>query len=90
MQEPIGFSPSELVFTHSVYDPLKLLREKWLGETEPPEFVGLVCGFRFKLHRACELAKDNLLAVQKKMKGWYDQKTESRVFSLVTKFWFYY
>jgi len=39
-----------------------------------------VSGFRPKLRRACEVAKENLTAAQKKMKGWYDRKTESRVF----------
>ena len=35
VQESVGFSPSELVFAHSVRAQLKLLKQKWLGEAEP-------------------------------------------------------
>lgn len=77
-QESFGFSPSELVFAQSVRGLLKLLKKKWLGEAEPPNLLDYVCGFRFKLRRACELAQDNLISSQKKMKGWYDRKAESR------------
>ena len=77
VQESLGFSPSELVFAHSVRGPLKLLKEKWLDEAEPQNLLDYVCGFRFKLRRACELAKEHLSAAQKKTKGWYDGRAES-------------
>lgn len=35
VQEPLGFSPSELVFAHTVCGPLKLLQEKQLGGNQP-------------------------------------------------------
>lgn len=53
---------------HTERDPLKPLREKWLGDSKPQNFFDYVCNFRFKLHRACELAKQNTSIVQTKMK----------------------
>lgn len=37
--------------------------------------------FRFRLSRACELAKENLKEAQGKMKKWYDRKARHHVFS---------
>ena len=37
--------------------------------------------FILKLHCACELARDNLVSTQQKMKGCYDRKAVSRVFA---------
>ena len=31
VQKSVGFSPSQLVFAHSVRGPLKLLKERWLA-----------------------------------------------------------
>jgi len=36
VQESLGFSPFELVFGHTVRGPLKLLKEKFLSEENPP------------------------------------------------------
>lgn len=57
------------------------MREKWLGDTEPQNLLDFVCGFRFQLRRACELANANLSVAEVKMKGWYDKKAEGRVFA---------
>ena len=54
MQESLGFSPSELVFGHTVCGPLKLLQEKWLAETTPGNVLDFVSDFHLRLHKACE------------------------------------
>lgn len=59
VQESLGFSPYELVFAHSVHGPLKLLREKWLCEGTEQNLLDYVSNFRFKLRRACEIARGN-------------------------------
>lgn len=81
VQESLGFSPAELVFAHTVRGPLKLLKEKWLSDDEPQNLLDFVSGFRHKLHRACEITKQNMLAAQHKMKRWYDHNAKSRSFS---------
>lgn len=59
VQESLGFRPYELVFAHSVHRPLKLLREKWLCEGTEQNLLDYVSNFRFKLRRACEIARGN-------------------------------
>ena len=46
-----------MVFTHCVGGPLKLLKEKRLGEAEPQKLLDYACCFHFKLRCVCELAK---------------------------------
>lgn len=82
VQESLGFSPSELVFGHTVCGHLKLLKESWL--VEPKECLSLsdyVSNMRNRLSRACQLAKDNLGLCQKRMKQRFDQRAVSRSFS---------
>uniref|UniRef100_A0A3B3WI04 Gypsy retrotransposon integrase-like protein 1 n=1 Tax=Poecilia mexicana TaxID=48701 RepID=A0A3B3WI04_9TELE len=79
VQESLGFSPADLVFAHSVRGPLKLLKEKWMG-SDSRNLLDYVSAFRFRLHRACELARENLQAAQSKMKGWFDIKASNRHF----------
>lgn len=80
VQESLGFSPSELVFAHTVRGPLKVLKEKWLcGETDQ-NLLDYVSRFRLKLRRACEIAKGNLEVAQARMKSWYDRKARIREF----------
>ncbi len=80
VQESTGFSPADLVFAHNVRGPLKLLRENWLNESKAQNLLDYVSSFRYKLHRACELATQNLTAAQSKMKGWFDKKAIVRQF----------
>lgn len=80
VQDSLGFSPAELVFAHTVRGPLKLLQEKWLGDGEPKNLLDYVSNFRFKLHRACELARQNMSVAQTKMKRWFDKNAETRSF----------
>ncbi|KAK7909313.1 hypothetical protein WMY93_013997 [Mugilogobius chulae] len=81
VQESTGFSPADLVFAHSVRGPLQLLQEKWLGDPEPQNVLDYVSSFRSRLHRACELAKQNLTAAQSDMKCWFDKKAKARHFN---------
>ena len=83
VQESLGFSPSELVFGHTVRGPLKMLSDSMLTEntSSPPrslsDYVTKIC---LRLRRACEQAKENLSVTQKRMKQRYDQKAVRRVF----------
>lgn len=38
-QESLEFSPADLVFSHTVHGPLKLLSEKLLAKDSPPVAV---------------------------------------------------
>ena len=81
VQESLGFSPSELVFGHNVRGPLKLLKDSWMGEKASHHSLSeYVSKMRGRLHRACELAKENLEICQKRMKQRYDQKAVVREF----------
>lgn len=80
-QESLGFSPNELVFSHTVRGPLAALADHW-RETEPPKnLIDFVNGFRHRLYTAGNLAKEKLTSTQVKMKSWYDRNTERRVFN---------
>ena len=80
VQEPLGFSPFELAFGHSVRGPLKL-KENWLSEkTESLNLLDYVSKFRNKLKKACELAQQNLKNSESKMKMLYVRKSQNRVF----------
>ena len=80
VEESLGFSPSELVFSHTVPGPLKLLKDKWLGEETEQNLLDYVSNFRFKLCCACEIARDNLGAAQARMKVCYNKHAKSREF----------
>lgn len=80
VQESTGFSPADLVFAHNIRGPLKLLRDNWLNESEQKNILDYVSSFRHKLHRACELAKQNLAVAQSRMKNWFDKNSVDRQF----------
>ncbi|XP_053294792.1 uncharacterized protein LOC128455141 [Pleuronectes platessa] len=81
IQESTGFSPNELVFGHKVRGPLAVLQDGCLPEDPPPNLKDYVSGFRLKLYRAGELAKQKLQKSQGKMKQRYDQRAEARQFN---------
>lgn len=72
-QESLGFSPCVLVFSHTVCDPLWLLKEK--TEHNVLDYVG-----SFRKHLSRQLAHDNLAPSQVKMKSRYDAKSVLCVF----------
>ncbi len=81
VQESTGFSPNDLVFGHKVRGPLAVLQDGCLPEEPPRNLIDYVNGFRLKLYRAGELAKEKLECSQKKMKLRYDGQAELREFS---------
>jgi hypothetical protein len=58
VQESTGFSPNYLVFGHKVDVPLAVLQDGCLPEEPPQNLIDYVNGFRLKLYRAGELAKE--------------------------------
>lgn len=45
VQESTGFSPFELVYGHEVRGPLRMLKEKWLGNHDVPGVLDYVTMF---------------------------------------------
>ncbi|XP_071948672.1 uncharacterized protein [Antedon mediterranea] len=67
VQESLGFSPIELVYCHSVRGPLKIVKERLLGNAEESvSILDYVSEFRDRLNRACEIARKNLVKAQVK------------------------
>lgn len=81
VQESTGFSPNDLVFGHKVRGPLAVLQDGCLPDEPPQNLLDYVNGFRLKLYRAGELAKERLELSQRKMKQKYDKQAELREFS---------
>ncbi|KAL1261228.1 hypothetical protein QQF64_009055 [Cirrhinus molitorella] len=81
VQESLGFSPAELVFGHTVRGPLKMIKDHWSNDPTPNNVLDYVSDFRLKLHRACELAKENLGMSQKRTKTRFDRGAKLRSFS---------
>lgn len=80
-QASLGFSPNELVFAHTVRGPLAVLADNWKEAKPPANLIDFVNGFRRRLYLAGNLAKERLAASQVKMKGWFDRRTEQRIFT---------
>jgi len=85
VQEFLGYSPFELVFSRTVRGPLKLLKEGWLTEEPPTSLLDHVSAFRSRLAAIGELAQKNLKSAQHKMKLWYDRKAKLRKFNVGDK-----
>lgn len=67
-QESAGFSPSDLVFDHSVQGPLALLQDNWYEAKSSQNLAEYVSSFRYRLYKAQEVAKRKLASAQGKMK----------------------
>ncbi|KAK7878623.1 hypothetical protein WMY93_030459 [Mugilogobius chulae] len=80
VQESTGFSPNDLVFSHKVRGPLALLQDNWRESDPPSNLIDFVNGFRYRLYKAQEVAKDRLSGVQGKMKKLYDRHSVYREF----------
>lgn len=68
IQESIRFSLNDLLFGHKVRGPLALLQDNWTEVQPPQNLIEYVNGFRYKLYKAQEVARDNLALAQGKMK----------------------
>ncbi len=84
IQESLKFSPSELVFGHTVRGPLKVLKEKMLGieNDEKTNVLEYVNRFRERLQESCTLAREALSKAQGKMKAHYDKGAVNRSFAV--------
>ena len=81
VQESTGFSPNELVFSHTVRGPLAVLKAGWVDVEPPKNLIDFVNGFRHRLFVAGGMAKRNLQMSQNKMKKIYDRRVECQEFS---------
>ena len=80
VQESLGFTSFELVYGHSVRGPLQLLKERLLCEDTQTNVLEYVSTFRERMHKAWEVARQNLSDSQERMKSWYDRKSKERTF----------
>lgn len=78
--EATGFTPAELVYGRSLRSPLRILRESWEGRAEDPTVVEYVLTLLERLHRAQELAGDEMSKAQARAKRYYDRSARSRRF----------
>ncbi|KAK4314182.1 hypothetical protein Pmani_014515 [Petrolisthes manimaculis] len=60
--------------------PLRLVKEKWLEESNERGLLKYVTDVKLRLKRAWELAECNLNKAQTGMKVWYDRKARVRIF----------
>ena len=84
VQESLGFSPAELVFSHAPRGPLQMLKEKLMSPHTPPpkNVLDFVSNFRERLLKANEIAKSSLAMSQRRMKCRFDQKAVPRDFKI--------
>ena len=75
-----GWSAFELLYTHEVRGPTKILRESWTNESEGQSrsVAEYLIKTRERLQRCSELAQAAATVAQQKMKTWYDQKSRIR------------
>lgn len=52
----------------------------WLDEDQTESILTCVSDVRFKLQKANEFARENMMKAQCNMKTWYDKKTRTRSF----------
>lgn len=78
--ESLGFSPFELMFTHEVRGPLKVVKERWLGKEEGHGLLATVSDLKERLRECWKMAQENLNVSREKMKTWYDKKARKREF----------
>ena len=64
VQDSLVYSPLEVIFGHTVCDPLKLLKEQLMGEDKPCDLLTYVCIFKDRLQNACEFVNNNLKQTQ--------------------------
>lgn len=63
-QESTGFIPSDLVYGHEVRGPLRMLKEKWLGNEDTPNILKYVTKLK-KIMRARETVSKKLRVSRK-------------------------
>ena len=78
IQTSLGFSPFELVFSHTPRGPLKLLKEAWLDEDHSGSLLTCISDICLKLQTANRFAQENKKKAQCNMKTWYDKKARKQ------------
>ena len=73
--ESLGFSSFELMFTHEVRGPLKLVRDRCLNKNEEVGPMQYVTDVKDKLRQCRAVAEQHLVKAQSRQKKWYDKKT---------------
>ena len=73
-QELLGFSPADFVFAHTPQGPLALLKDQFLSDSPATDILSYLSDFHSHLHRAHDLARENLERAQGRMMVWYDRK----------------
>ena len=77
-----GFSPFELVYGWPVRGPLSVVKEAWVDKEDSGNLIDYVVQTRSRLMTSVEMAQENLLDSQAKMKAWYDQKVREQSFEV--------
>ena len=81
VQESLGFSRFELVFGHTVREPLKLLKEKiLLDDDNSLNILQYMSDFKNRISKVCEAAQSNLKTAQSKMRMHYDENAQDKNF----------
>ncbi|XP_076065323.1 uncharacterized protein LOC143039330 [Oratosquilla oratoria] len=81
--ESLGLSPFALVFGHEVREPLKVPKECLLKEhsSASKDMSKSVTDMKGKLAACWEMAKENLMSAQERMKRHYDRNAKVREFN---------
>lgn len=87
IQESLGLSPADLMFSHTSCGPLKSLHDQFLSLNASPttNLLDYVSQFRERLHQANALAKEALSDSQSVMKRQYDRSAVPRRFQVGDK-----
>lgn len=80
VHESTGFSPAELVYGRALRSPLRLLRERWEGDSENPTVVEYILTLLNRLYNTQELVKANMMEAQARAKKYYDKNSRMRSF----------
>ena len=78
----IGLSSFELVCGWPVRGPLSVVMEAWVDKEDSGNLIDYVVQTRSTLMTSVEMAQENLLDSQAKMKAWYDQKAREQSFEV--------
>ena len=61
---------------------MAILKDQFLSDSPAKDILSYVSDFRSRLHRAHDLARENLERAQGRMKAWYDRKAVVRHFKV--------
>ena len=89
-QETTGISPNRMMFGREINLPLDLLVTQTVPETRkygtPEAYASEICG---RMHRAFEMARNNIQGEQKRQKRLYDAKLRGKPYKVGDQVWLY-